>query len=89
LRAVIYPDSDDTTSLGDGADESYDRVEYKVNRLDQTVWTRDQNEMVHEYVFDGSADRRTIARPRWAGTSIRRRPRCNRLAASFHSYSYS
>jgi hypothetical protein len=26
---------------------------YKYNRLGQTVWTRDQNETVHEYAFDG------------------------------------
>ena len=31
LRAEIYPDSDDTTSLGNGADGTYDRVEYKYN----------------------------------------------------------
>ena len=34
LRAVIYPDSDDTSDpLDDGVDEDYDRVEYDYNRL--------------------------------------------------------
>jgi len=33
LRAEIYPDSDDVASpLGDGADATYDRLEYKYNR---------------------------------------------------------
>jgi len=50
---LCAPDSDDTTSLGGGADETYDRVEYEVNRLGQTVWTKDQNETVHEYAFGG------------------------------------
>jgi hypothetical protein len=28
LRAEIYPDSDDTTSLGNGTDGIYDRIEW-------------------------------------------------------------
>ena len=40
LRAEIYPDSDDTTSLGNGADSTYDRIEYTYSiqgdRLDRT-----------------------------------------------------
>ncbi|MHB9081934.1 MAG: DUF6531 domain-containing protein, partial [Pirellulaceae bacterium] len=31
LRAEIYPDSDDTTTLGNGADSTYDRLEYTYN----------------------------------------------------------
>ncbi len=70
LRAVIYPDSDDTGAtgvppvLGDGIDGVYDRVEYKYNRLGHVIWTKDQNETVHEYAFDGvgrqTADRVTL-----------------------------
>ena len=59
LRAIIYPDSDDTFSmtgaaptLSDGADETYDRVEYTYNRAGRAVSTKDQNETVHDYIFD-------------------------------------
>jgi hypothetical protein len=68
-RAVIYPDSDDTTSLGDGIDETYDRVEYQYNRLGQTVWTKDQNEMVHEYAFD-DVGRQTDDKVTTLGTNV-------------------
>ena len=59
LRGIIYPDSDDTFSmtgaaptLSDGADETYDRVEYTYNRAGRAVSTKDQNETVHDYIFD-------------------------------------
>jgi len=56
LRAVIYPDSDDTgtsgtsATLGDGTDNTYDRVEHKYNRQGEVKETKDQNGTVH--VFD-------------------------------------
>ena len=52
LRAEIYPDSDDTTSLGDGADEVYDRVEFKYNRQGEVIEKKDQNGTVHAYSYD-------------------------------------
>jgi len=39
--------------LGDGTADTYERVEYKYNRLGHATWTKDQNETVHEYAFDG------------------------------------
>jgi len=53
LRAVIYPDSDDPADLsGNGADGTYDRVEYKYNRQGQRTWMKDQTDTVHEYTYD-------------------------------------
>jgi len=53
LRAVIYPDSDDVENpLGNGADTVYDRMEYKYNRLGQTVEMKDQAGTVHAYDYD-------------------------------------
>ena len=52
LQAEIYPDSDDTTSLGDGVDGIYDRVEFKYNRQGQVIWKKDQNGTVHEFDYD-------------------------------------
>ncbi|MCD4728910.1 MAG: hypothetical protein K8R46_14725, partial [Pirellulales bacterium] len=52
LRAVIYPDSDDTTSLGDGVDTLYDRVEYKYNRQSERIETKDQNGTIHTFEYD-------------------------------------
>ena len=53
LRAVIYPDSDDPADLsGNGADGTYDRVEYKYNRQAERIAMKDQNETVHSYTFD-------------------------------------
>ena len=53
LRAVIYPDSDDPANLsGNGADGTYDRVEYKYNRQAERIEMKDQNETVHSYNFD-------------------------------------
>ena len=60
LRAVIYPDSDDTPSLGNGTDGIYDRVEYKYNRLGQQIEVKDQNQTVHDYSSTPSAGRRRI-----------------------------
>jgi len=53
LRAVIYPDSDDTSDpLGDGTDNTYDRAEHKYNRQSQIKQTKDQNATVHDFDFD-------------------------------------
>jgi RHS repeat-associated protein len=53
LRAEIYPDSDDPTSLsGVGTDGLYDRVEYKYNRLGERIEKKDQNGTVHTYEYD-------------------------------------
>ena len=53
LRAVIYPDSDDTESpLGNGTDGIYDRVEHRYNRLGQVKETKDQNGTVHALEYD-------------------------------------
>ncbi len=52
LRAVIYPDSDDTTDPGNGNDGNYDRVEYCYNAQGEVVELKDQNETVHAYTLD-------------------------------------
>ena len=52
LRAEIYPDSDDTTSLGNGADSTYDRIEYTYNIQGNRMDRKDQNESVHTYDMD-------------------------------------
>jgi RHS repeat-associated protein len=53
LRSEIYPDSDDVDSpLGDGADSTYDRVEYKYNRQGERKEKKDQNGSVHVFEFD-------------------------------------
>ena len=52
LRAEIYPDSDDTTSLGNGADSTYDRIEYTYNIQGDRLDRKDQNESVHTYDMD-------------------------------------
>jgi len=53
LRAEIYPDSDDVASpLGDGADTTYDRIEYKYNRAGGRTEMKDQNGSVHAFDFD-------------------------------------
>ena len=52
LRAVIYPDSDDTAALGNGDDEIYDRVELKYNRLGEVTDLKDQNQTTHVYTRD-------------------------------------
>ena len=52
LRAVIYPDSDDTTALGNGADSTYDRVEYTYDRVGRPLTAKDQRTIVHLYAYD-------------------------------------
>lgn len=57
LRAVIYPDSDDSRTgvppvLSDGPDGVYDRVEHRYNRLGEIKETKDQSETVHAFEFD-------------------------------------
>ena len=51
-RAEIYPDSDDTTALGDGTDDVYDRIEFKYDRQQAVVEVKDQQETVHAFDFD-------------------------------------
>jgi RHS repeat-associated protein len=52
-RAEIYPDSDDVADpLGDGADETYDRIEFKYNRQGEATEVKDQNETVHAFDYD-------------------------------------
>ena len=58
LRGIIYPDSLDTYSMNgpvptftDGAN-GYDRVEYRYNKQGQQIEVKDQNQTVHDYVFD-------------------------------------
>ena len=55
--AVIYPDSDDTfntgtSTLSDGVDTTYDRVEYKYNRQGEAIQIKDQAETTHGYAQD-------------------------------------
>ena len=52
VRAEIYPDSDDTTGLGDGTDGVYDRIELKYNRQGQRIELKDQLASVHTYELD-------------------------------------
>ena len=51
-RAEIYPDSDDTTGLGNGSDGVYDRIELKYDRQQALVEVKDQQETVHAFDFD-------------------------------------
>ena len=53
LRAIIYPDSDDTADpLGDGPDEVYDRVELAYNRVGDLIQRKDQREVVRQFDYD-------------------------------------
>ena len=52
LRAEIYPDSDDTTSLGNGADSTYDRLEYTYDIQGSRLERKDQNGTIHTYELD-------------------------------------
>jgi RHS repeat-associated protein len=54
LRAVIYPDADDSVDLANGRDGIYDRVQYRYNRLGQRTELADQNGTVHAYDFDAA-----------------------------------
>jgi len=70
LRAVIYPDSDDTTDpLGDGNDTLYDRVELKYNRQGEVTERKDQNGTVHEYLYD-ALGRQTADKVTTVGTGV-------------------
>ena len=51
-RAEIDPDSDDTTSLGNGADGTYDRLEYLYNIQGDRLERKDPNGSVHTYDLD-------------------------------------
>ncbi|MBM4095059.1 MAG: hypothetical protein FJ276_37470 [Planctomycetes bacterium] len=51
LRAESYPDSDDITSLGNGTDGTYDRIEYTVNIQGDRLDRKDQNGTVHAYDY--------------------------------------
>ena len=51
-RAEIYPDSDDTPSLGDGTDGVFDRIEFCYNRQSQRTSKKDQNGSIHAYEHD-------------------------------------
>ena len=77
----MCPDSDDTSPLppgegqgeggqgsgvlGNGTDAAYDRVEYQYNREGQQTQVKDQNQTVHDDVFDAlgrqTADKVTLA----------------------------
>ena len=62
LRAEIYPDSDDTTSLGNGADGTYDRIEYTYNIQGDRLDRKDQNGTVHTYDMDKAGPRHARSR---------------------------
>jgi len=52
-RAEIYPDSDDVADpLGNGPDDTYDRIEFKYNRQGDVSEIKDQNETVHAFEYD-------------------------------------
>ena len=83
MRAEIYPDSDDTTSLGNGTDGTYDRIEYMYNIQGDRIERKDQNGTVHTYEYD-DAGRVTHDRVTTVG---QRRGRCR--AAGEHDLRYS
>ncbi len=68
-RAEIYPDSDDTTALGDGADSTYDRIELKYDRQQAVIEVKDQQETVHAFGFDALA-RQTQDRVTTLGSGV-------------------
>ncbi|MCA9228669.1 MAG: hypothetical protein KDA47_23800, partial [Planctomycetales bacterium] len=69
-RAEIYPDSDDMASpLGNGPDETYDRIEFKYNRQGEVVEIKDQNETVRAFNYDGLG-RRTEDRVITVGSGV-------------------
>ena len=70
VRAKIYPDSDDQGNpLADGADTTFDRVEYRYNTLGEVVEMKDQNQTVHQYVYD-TAGRLTADKVTVLGTGV-------------------
>ncbi|MCA9456856.1 MAG: hypothetical protein KC587_09345, partial [Nitrospira sp.] len=53
LRAKIYPMSDDDPSpLGNGYDETWQRIEYTYNRQGQPLSMIDPNQTEHQYTYD-------------------------------------
>ena len=76
-RAEIYPDSDDTYSVGEdgapvfsnGTDETYDRIEFKYNRQGEVTEIKDQNETVHAFDYD-ALGRQTQDRVTTLGTGV-------------------
>jgi len=87
-RAEIYPDSDDTYSVGedgapdfsDGADETYDRIEFNYNRQGEVTEIKDQNETVHAFDYD-KLGRQTQDRVTTLGTGVDSAVR--RIASTF------
>ena len=70
VRAKIYPDSDDQGNpLADGADTTFDRVEYRYNTLGEVIEMKDQNGTVHEYVYD-EAGRLRVDKVTIVGTDV-------------------
>jgi RHS repeat-associated protein len=69
LRSEIYPDSDDTTSLGNGADGTYDRIEFTYDIQGGRLDRKDQNGTVHTYDID-KAGRVTHDRVTTLGTGV-------------------
>ena len=59
LRAVIYPDSNNTPDL-EQEGTLYDHVESWYNRQGELVQTKDQNSTVHQYTLDGQGHRSRI-----------------------------
>ena len=58
LKAVIYPDSQNTFNFSSGTlafsdSGGYNRVQYTYNQLGERVTMTDQNQTVHAYSFDG------------------------------------
>jgi YD repeat-containing protein len=84
----IYPDSDDTYSIGedgapvfsDGADETYDRIEFNYNRQGEVTEIKDQNETVHALDYD-KLGRQTQDRVSTLGTGVEGAVR--RIASTF------
>ena len=68
-RAEIYPDSDDTTALGNGADSTYDRIEFKYDRQQRITEVKDQQETVHAFDF-GALGRQTQDRVTALGSGV-------------------
>ncbi|MCC6680525.1 MAG: hypothetical protein IT445_06440 [Phycisphaeraceae bacterium] len=55
LRAIIYPDSDDTSgsgSISNGGDSTYDRIELTYYADGSLETRKDSREAVHTYVYD-------------------------------------
>jgi len=69
-RAEIYPDSDDVANpLGNGPDDTYDRIEFKYNRQGEVTEIKDQNETAHAFDYD-KLGRQTEDRATTLGTGV-------------------